>query len=227
MTIESEFEQKLSTKKLSDDKVIVLLRTYHKKIEDSGFAQNTRFCKMSRINMILKRLYPHLYTEALKINVPDRAEKKSAIKERTEFNMNRLENRQEFNYDKIMNAIKTLKTSQEYYKLVTCIMLATGRRNAEVIARGKFEPSKLANHVLFSGQLKTHDEQRDAYDIPVIGLTPTNLIQYFAKIRIMKNYQNETNAFIASRTNAYVNKTVRIALNRDDVTSKRKLIKQT
>ena len=91
MTIESEFEQKLSTKKLSDDKVIALLRTYHKKIEDSGFAQNTRFCKMSRINMILKSLYPHLYTEALKINVPDRAEKKSAIKERTEFNMNRLE----------------------------------------------------------------------------------------------------------------------------------------
>ena len=35
----------------------------------------------------------------------------------------------------------------------------------------------------------------------------------------MKNYQNETNAFIASRTNAYVNKAVRIALNRDDVTS--------
>ena len=58
-----------------------------------------------------------------------------------------------------MNAIKTLKTSQEYYKLVTCIMLATGRRSAEVIARGKFEPSKLANHVLFSGQLKTGERK--------------------------------------------------------------------
>ena len=180
MTIESEFEKKVE--KLADDKVIALVKTYRKKIEMSGFAPHTRFCKMSKINMIVKRIYPHLYTKVLAFNIPDRAEKKSEIEERKKFNLKRLsDNRQEFNYTKIINAIKTLKTSQDYYKLVTCILLATGRRNSEVIARGNFETSRIAHHVLFSGQLKTREEKRDAYDIPVIGLSPQNLIQLVAK----------------------------------------------
>ena len=98
--------------------------------------------------------------------------------------------------------IDTLKSSQNYYELVVCILLATGRRSDEVIARGEFNPSKLAHHVLFSGQVKSREEQREAYDIPVIGLTPKNLIQLVQKIRNMKNYSNEDNMYIASRTNA-------------------------
>ena len=89
-----------------------------------------------------------------------------------------------------------------------CVLLATGRRSSEVIARGEFRKSKLANHVLFSGQLKTHEEKRESYDIPVIGLTPQTLIRLVEKIRNMKNYSNKTNAFIASRTNAYVNRAI-------------------
>ena len=216
MTIESEFEKQVS-KKLSDAKVIALVKSYHKKIEESDFAQNTRFCKMSRINTIVKKLYPHLYTEVLKINLPSRKEKKESIEERNAFNLQRLENRQEFTYEEIMNAIKTLKTSEDYYKLVTCIMLATGRRNAEVIARGNFEPSNFTHHVLFSGQTKTSNgEQKEPYDIPVIGLTPKVLIQLVKKARSMRNYDNETNEFIASRTNAYLNKAIAVALDKPD-----------
>lgn len=216
MTIEAEFEKEVSSKKLYDAKVVSLVRSYHAKIEESDFAQNTKFCKMSRINMIVKKLYPNLYSEVLKFNIPDRAEKKSAIKERNQFNLQRLENRQEFTYKEIMDAIRDLQTSQDYYKLVTCALLATGRRSTEVIDRGKFEPSDIPHHVLFSGQLKTGYEKRDAYDIPVIGLTPETLIELVEKIRGMKNYKDKPNTFIASRTNAYVNKAITKVLDTED-----------
>ena len=71
-----------------------------------------------------------------------------------------------------MNAIDTLKKSEDYYQLITWILLATGRRSAEAIARGIFEPSNLPHHILFSGQPKTGDEKREAYDIPVLGMSP-------------------------------------------------------
>jgi hypothetical protein len=216
MVLEVEFEKEVSKKKLSDAQLIALVKAYKKKIEESGFAQNTRFTKMSRINIVVKRLYPHLYSEVLKFNIPDRAEKKAQIQERNEFNMQRLQDRQEFTFDEIMDAINTLKTSQDYYKLVVCVLLSTGRRSTEVIARGNFEPSDTAHHVFFSGQLKTGDEKREAYDIPVIGLTPQTLIRLVAKIRGMKYYSNETNAFIASRTNAYVNRAISTALDKPD-----------
>jgi Telomere resolvase len=215
MTLEAEFEKQVGKKK-SDSQVVALVRNYHKRIEESDFAQNTRFTKMSRINMVVKRIYPHLYEQVRKFNVPNRQEKKSAIKERNEFNMNRLENRQEFSYSEIINDIKTLKNSEDYYKLVVCVLLATGRRSAEVIARGEFEPLRLSHHVLFSGQLKAGDEKRDAYEIPVVGLTPKNLIQLVEKIRTMKDYSNETNMFIASRTNAYVNRAIANVLGQSD-----------
>ena len=114
-----------------------------------------------------------------------------------------------------MNAIKTLKESQDYYKLVTCIALRLADENAEIIARGDFEPSLLPHRVLFSGQTKVHDgEQRDAYDIPVIGLTPENLIRMVTKIRGMKNYSDKDNMFIASRTNAYLNRAIASVLGK-------------
>ena len=112
MTIEAEFEKQLSARKMSDSKIMELIKTYHQRIIDSDFAQNTKFCKMSHINMVVKKLYPHLYTEAVKVNVPDRQEKKSAIAERNKFNLQRLENRQEFSYSEIMNDIDTLKKSE-------------------------------------------------------------------------------------------------------------------
>ena len=217
MTLESDFEKEVSKKKLTNEQVIALVKIYHKKIEESGFATNTKFTKLSRINMVVKRLYgERLYAEVLKFNVPNRAEKKAQIEERNEFNMQRLQDRQEFTFDEIMNAIKTLKSSQDYYQLVVCVLLSTGRRSTEVIARGNFERSDIAHHVLFSGQLKTGDEKREAYDIPVIGLTPQTLIRLVAKIRGMKDYYNETNAFIASRTNAYVNRAISTAIDKPD-----------
>ena len=162
---------------------------------------------------------PHLYTKSVKVNIPDRVEKKSQIRERDKFNISRLENRQEFSFQEIMNDINTLKKSQNYYELVVCVLLATGRRSVEVIARGDFEPSKLENHVFFSGQVKAREEQRESYEIPVIGIPPRDLIQLVKKIRTMKNYSNENNMFIASRTNAYVNKEIRNVFDRDDITS--------
>jgi hypothetical protein len=209
MTIEGEFEEEVSGKKLSPSQVVALVQNYHKRIEESGFAMNTRFTKLSRINQVVKRLYGnHLYAEVLKFNIPNRAEKKSAIKQTNEFNMKRLENRQEFSYSEIMNDINTLKTSQDYYKLVICILLATGRRSVEVIARGDFKKSKILHHVLFSGQVKSREEQRESYDIPVIGLTPQELIKLVEKIRKMKDYSDKDNMFIASRTNAYLNRAI-------------------
>ena len=86
-----------------------------------------------------------------------------------------------FTYDEIKIAIDTLKSSDDYYKLVVCVLLATGRRSSEVIARGIFERSKITHHVLFSGQLKTGDEKREAYDIPVLGITPQSLIKLVEK----------------------------------------------
>ena len=209
MTIESDFEKQVSSRKMTNEQVIALVKIYHKKIEESGFATNTRFTKMSRINSITKRLYgEHLYTEALKINVPNRQEKKSQIKERNEFNLERLQNRQEFSYSEIMNDIEKLKHSENYYELVVCILLVTGRRAVEVIARGEFNPSKLAHYVLFSGQVKSRQEQRESYDIPIIALTPQTLIQLVEKIRGIRNYDNEMNEFIASHTNAYINRAI-------------------
>ena len=110
MTLEKEFEKDISSKKLTDKRVVDLVKMYHEKIETGGFAQATRFSKMSKLNMIVKRLYPHLYSEVVKFNIPPRQEKKSAIKERNEFNMERLENRQEFTYKDILDAIKNSKT---------------------------------------------------------------------------------------------------------------------
>ena len=92
-------------------------------------------------------------------------------------------------------------------------------KSVEVLARGDFEPSKLENHVLFSGQVKAREEQIESYEIPVIGIHPRDLIQLVKKIRTMKNYSNETNMFIASRTDAYVNKEIRNVFDRDDITS--------
>ena len=216
MTVEAEFEKEVSNKKLSDSQVVALVKVYKKKIEESGFATNTKFTKLSRVNMVVKTLYPHLYTEVLKFNVPNRQQKKSQIKERNEFNMNRIENRQEFTFEEIMNDIEKLKHSENYYELVVCILLCTGRRSVEVIARGEFKPSKLAHYVLFSGQVKSREEQREAYDIPVIGITPQILIQLVKKIRGIRNYDNETNEFIASRTNAYVNRAITSVLDKRD-----------
>ena len=91
---------------------------------------------------------------------------------------------------------------------MTCVLLSTGRRSTEVIARGIFEPSDKPHCVLFSGQLKTGDEQRESYDIPVIGITPKTLIQLVEKIRGMKDYSDKDNIYIASRTNAYLNRAI-------------------
>lgn len=216
MTLESEFEKEVSKKKLTNEQVIALVKIYHNKIENSGFATNTRFTKMSRVNMITKRLFPNLYSEVVKFNIPNRVEKKSAIKQTNECNKKRLENRQEFSYSEIIDDIDTLKTSQDYYKLVVCILLATGRRSVEVIARGEFKPSKLAHHVSFGGQVKSREEQRESYDIPVIGLTPQELIKLVEKIRKMKDYSDKDNIFIASRTNAYVNRAIVAILDKKD-----------
>ena len=209
MTIEAEFEKEVSSKKLTDSQVVALVKVYKKKIENSGFATNTKFTKLSRVNMIVKRVYgDHLYNEVPKFNIPDRIQKKSQIKEREEFNLKRLENREEFAYNEIMNAIDTLKSSDDYYKLIVCILLATGRRSVEVIARGNFEPSKIAHQILFSGQVKYRDEQRESYDIPVIGLSPRDLIKLVEKIRNLKDYSDKDNMYIASRTNAYLNRAI-------------------
>ena len=105
MPIEKDFENKISSKTLYDAQVVALVKSYHTKIEESGLAQNTRFTKMSRLNIAVKNLYPHLYETVKKFNVPDRKEKKSQIQERNEFNMERLENRQEFTYKEIFDAI--------------------------------------------------------------------------------------------------------------------------
>ena len=113
-----------------------------KKSKIPAFAQNTCFTKMSKLNTIVKKLYPHIYEEVKKTNIPPRQEKKSAIKARNEFNMKRLENRQEFTYKEILDDIKKFKDSSNYYQLVVCILLATGRRSTECIARGNFEKSK-------------------------------------------------------------------------------------
>jgi hypothetical protein len=113
MTIESDFERQVSSKKLSDAQIVALVKVYKKKIEESDFAQNTKFTKLSRINMVVKRLYgEHLYTEVVKFNIPTRTEKKVQIKERNEFNMKRLENRQEFSFKDITDDINSLKSSQ-------------------------------------------------------------------------------------------------------------------
>jgi len=219
MVIEKEFENEIYSKTLTDKQVVDLVKTYHDKIENSGFAPATRFTKMSRVNVLVKKYYPHLYETVKKTNIPPRIQKKSQIEERNKFNLQRLENRQEFTYDEIINAINNLKKSEDYYKLVVCILLSTGRRTTEVIARGNFENSKTPHHISFSGQLKTKDEVREAYEIPVLGMTPNALISLVDKIRNMKNYSDKSNEFIASRTNAYVNKAIRTALDRDDVTS--------
>ena len=71
MTIEAEFEKEVSSKKLTDSQVVALVKVYKKKIENSGFATNTKFTKLSRVNMIVKRVYgDHLYNEVLKIQRP-------------------------------------------------------------------------------------------------------------------------------------------------------------
>ena len=213
--IEKEFEKKVSSKKLSDSQVIALAKSFHTRIVESDYATNSKYCQMSRINTVIKKLYPQLYVTISTFNKPDRAEKQAEIKKRYEFNVKRLENRQEFTYKEVTKAITTLKDSEDYYKLVVCILLSSGRRATEVIARGKFEPSHLKHHVIFSGQLKTKEEKRDAYDIPVVGMTPENLIEIVEKIRTLKDYQDKSNEFIASRTNAYINKAIANIFDKD------------
>ena len=64
--------------------------------------------------------------------------------------------------------------------------------------------------------MKSREEQREAYDIPVIGLSPQTLIQLIEKIRGLKDYSDKDNMFVASRTNAYLNRVIVKVLDKPD-----------
>lgn len=62
-------------------------------------------------------------------------------------------------------------------EVAVAIMILTGRRQSEVMATGRFEPTDSDSYLEFSGQLKRHtDEVVKPFEIPVLGNAATGVI---------------------------------------------------
>jgi hypothetical protein len=220
MVIEDEFDNLIinSDGKFDEKTVVDLIKQYKKKLENyiipktkKKYTDNTIIKKMSMLNTTVRTYYPAYYPKVVAINIPDRLVKKKQIYDSRVMTTSRLKERLEFRYDEVTSSIQDLKTSKNYYDILACLIIASGRRATEIVARGDFEESKTPHHVLFSGQLKKRrDEEKDnTYEIPLIELTPKEFVKLIIKVRKMKNYTKYTNREIAAKTNSGINKSIK------------------
>lgn len=69
------------------------------------------------------------------------------------------------------------ESSAKWKEVAIAIMILTGRRQSEVMSSGKFYLTDSEHHLIFTGQLKRHDDVAvDGYEIPILGGCATGII---------------------------------------------------
>jgi hypothetical protein len=157
---------------------------------------NTLSTYLSLMNSwIGKNLGIKYYNISKNILKPDSDDKMKQMKTQKDGYVAKLKDRIPIDVKIYMALIEKYKTSKNYYELVACVNLATGRRLIEIISTGSFE--KIDDHyVKFKGQAKTRDKDNDNifYKIPIIFLYAEELIDIMKKLRSMKKPKNTVGA---------------------------------
>jgi hypothetical protein len=221
-----DFENKIKTfaenEEDDEEKFKDMCEEYKRELYRATPNINSRTARMATADIIIKKI---LGEEKHKISYdilrPSKKDKKKQMDDRTEINMNRLQNRTKLNYDVYMNSIDLYKKSDKYSELVLCVSLATGRRFTEIVKTGKFEKiSKKEHYVLFSGTLKKRDVVTKPLEIPLVGLTSYELRIIINKIRAMKDFSNKSNKdVVALNIIKKVNRKLKVLFGDNRVTS--------
>lgn len=62
------------------------------------------------------------------------------------------------------------ESPSKWREVAIALMILTGRRQSEIMSSGNFTPTDSDCHVMFTGQLKRHDDDKvQGYEIPVLG----------------------------------------------------------
>ncbi len=73
----------------------------------------------------------------------------------------------------------------QVYCMISALLFYSGRRLTEVVSEGGFERSRIPNHILFSGQLKTRKEDEEKeFDIPILVVTPESFLEHLKYMRM-------------------------------------------
>ena len=215
--------------KLNEEQLMKIIKKYRKLLEEyispktkKPYAVASKNQKISDMNTIIKEVHGEdMYKIIMPQNLPDKKEKQKQIEERHNKNIERLDDRSEFNYDELKNIVEALKTSGNLWLLTACAGICSGRRCTELIVRGTFRKSEKANHLWFNGQLKKkRPEDRVEYEIPIIFISVDEYLEIIELIRgLGHRYQAiKSNKKIASLTNQHVNKQIAILFG-DNVTT--------
>lgn len=207
------FETDLNDVKEKD--VVRLVKKYKKRLENyiipktgENYKDNTLIYKLSLINGMVKKKYPKLYDEIVKFNIPNKEMKKKQIYDRKIIVYRNKKDRIKFDYSNILSIVEQLKKSENYYELLSVLIICSGRRNTEIAYRGKFiKTSK--NKLLFSGQLKKRSEEDIPYEIPILFISVDDFIILLNKSRKMRDFDGKTNSEISKQTNAGVNRIIK------------------
>lgn len=102
----------------------------------------------------------------------------------------------EINVSQMVEWAKDLVTNlpekkSNWNKVAVAVMILTGRRQSEVMATGKFEVTDSDSHLIFSGQLKRHNDEVVApFEIPVLGRAANGVVE---AIKWLENHGKREN----------------------------------
>lgn len=158
---------------------------YKKQIYSDYKSLNTISTKLSLMNTFIKTNLPKEFYDISKIILKlDDDDKQSQMKTQKDGYIAKLKDRIPIDVKLYLAMIEKYKSSDDYIELIACINMATGRRLIEIIKCGSFKKSD-SHNVIFSGQAKKR-EKDVPYKIPVILLTPDELLKVFKKLRSQK-----------------------------------------
>ena len=92
--------------------------------------------------------------------------------------------------------------------LVCAVCCLTGRREIEILRASKFDKTKRRNHISFAERAKSSDSS--AVDIPIIGVSPAEILDAIRIIREQKDLSALSNKEVNGRESRYLNEFVRL-----------------
>lgn len=228
-TVEKLWEEKIgSNNGLSLQAVLALAEEYKTKLYEykmpngERYLPNTLNTKMTRMNAVVKKLYPNYYSEVVKVLIPPRDVKQQQIASEKKRIAERQKKVIRINYNEYIDIIRNNKNSDDFWLLCCVAQMASGRRNVELF-KGVFNliPNE-AHHVEFSNVAKKRSQQeREAkYIIPIIELSPTKFIKIINTIQKESGYDSKTkNDKITHETNQPINTNIQELFNRNNLTT--------
>ncbi len=115
-------------------------------------------------------------------------------------------------FEDIIQVIQKNKYSNDPYKKAIAVLLATGSRSIEVFKVSKYTESKDPTRIVIKGLAKDKGDKRNLKQVvlekPLINMTGDEVVKAVEEIREDLNLKG-TNAAIAARTNAPLNKAFR------------------